>query len=128
MYHLFYQDHVAISQNGSDGKPLTGTHGPDWGHAVSKDFIHWTHLREAIWNTEWYDLHAIYTGSTTIVDGKVRTRYTISPVSLRLNTADPGPQLKNVRQKMNMTAKTKSSLWRVCLPMHAARHHLPGDL
>eukprot|EP01050_Picozoa_sp_SAG11_P009122 SAG11_NODE_839_length_6916_cov_7.427314_1_plen_93_part_00 len=33
MYHLFYQDHVSISQNGSDGKPLTGTHGPDWGHA-----------------------------------------------------------------------------------------------
>ncbi len=70
MYHLFYQDHVSIAQNGSNGKPLTGTHGPDWGHVVSKDFVHWTHLREAIWNTEWYDLHAIYTGSTTIVDGK----------------------------------------------------------
>ena len=37
---------------------------------MSKDFVHWTHLREAIWNTEWYDLHAVYTGSTTIVNGK----------------------------------------------------------
>ena len=41
-----------MAQNGSDGKPLTGN-GPDWGHAVSKDFTTWTHLREAIWNTEW---------------------------------------------------------------------------
>ena len=52
LYHLFYQDHVYMAQNGSDGKPLTGN-GPDWGHAVSKDFTTWTHLREAIWNTEW---------------------------------------------------------------------------
>jgi sucrose-6-phosphate hydrolase SacC (GH32 family) len=70
VYHLFYQDHVSQARNGSDGKPMTGTHGPDWGHAVSKDFVHWTHLREAIWNgPQWYDLHAIYTGSATIVNG-----------------------------------------------------------
>ena len=60
LYHLFYQDHLAIDP----GK------GPDWGHAVSHDFVHWAHLPVAIWNDKPYDRNAIYTGSATIVDGK----------------------------------------------------------
>jgi beta-fructofuranosidase len=65
VYHLFYQDHIAQPQ------PLTGPgHGPDWGHWVSKDFLHWARLPVAIWNDQWYDAVAIYSGSTTIVDGK----------------------------------------------------------
>eukprot|EP00294_Goniomonas_avonlea_P016037 CAMPEP_0114543504 /NCGR_PEP_ID=MMETSP0114-20121206/2390_1 /TAXON_ID=31324 /ORGANISM="Goniomonas sp, Strain m" /LENGTH=606 /DNA_ID=CAMNT_0001727845 /DNA_START=18 /DNA_END=1838 /DNA_ORIENTATION=+ len=63
VYHLFYQDHLAESHGGV-GK------GPDWGHAVSKDLAHWAHLPVALWNDQWYDLAAVFTGSTTIVDGK----------------------------------------------------------
>jgi len=63
MYHLFYQDHLAMPMDG-DGN------GPDWGHAVSRDFVHWARLPVAIWNDHWYDAKAIYTGSTTIVNGK----------------------------------------------------------
>jgi sucrose-6-phosphate hydrolase SacC (GH32 family) len=44
--------------------------GPDWGHWVSKDFTKWAQLPVAIWNDQYYDNSAIYTGSTTIVDGK----------------------------------------------------------
>jgi hypothetical protein len=44
--------------------------GPDIGHWVSKDFLHWAHLPVSIWNDKWYDNAAIFTGSATIVDGK----------------------------------------------------------
>ena len=37
---------------------------------ASRDFIHWTQLPVAIWNDKWYDSVAIFSGSTTIVDGK----------------------------------------------------------
>ncbi len=63
MYHNFYQIHIAENFGGAGD-------GPDWGHWVSKDFVHWAQLPVAIWNDKWYDNSAIYTGSTTIVDGK----------------------------------------------------------
>lgn len=63
MYHNFYQIHIAEDQNGAGD-------GPDWGHWVSRDFIHWAQLPVAIWNDHYYDNSAIYTGSTTIVNGK----------------------------------------------------------
>ena len=63
MYHLFYQIHIAEYQNGLGD-------GPDWGHWVSKDFTKWAQLPVAIWNDHYYDNSAIFTGSTTIVDGK----------------------------------------------------------
>jgi len=65
VYHLFYQDHLAVS----------GGRGPVWGHAVSRDFAHWAHLPVAIWNDQWYDNQAIFSGSTTIVDGKPKIVY-----------------------------------------------------
>eukprot|EP00948_MAST-09A_sp_MAST-9A-sp1_P001800 g1800.t1 len=61
MYHLFYQDHLAMDPG----------HGPIYGHAVSRDLIHWAHLPVAIWNDQPYDNEAIFTGSATVVDGKV---------------------------------------------------------
>jgi len=63
LYHNFYQIHIAEDQGGAGN-------GPDWGHWVSKDFLHWAQLPVAIWNDRYYDNSAIYTGSTTIVDGK----------------------------------------------------------
>jgi sucrose-6-phosphate hydrolase SacC (GH32 family) len=54
-------------------------HGPDYGHFVSKDFIHWAQLPVAIWNgldastsavtVTNYDNEAIFTGSAVVVDG-----------------------------------------------------------
>eukprot|EP01062_Namystynia_karyoxenos_P050279 TRINITY_DN3900_c0_g2_i1.p1 TRINITY_DN3900_c0_g2~~TRINITY_DN3900_c0_g2_i1.p1 ORF type:complete len:571 (+),score=184.07 TRINITY_DN3900_c0_g2_i1:79-1713(+) len=67
VYHLFYQDHIATP---------TGR-GPDYGHWVSRDFVHWAQLPVAIWNgldvpsgrQTAYDSLAIYTGSATLVPG-----------------------------------------------------------
>ena len=65
LYHNFYQDHLA------EPSPvgLKAGAGPDWGHWVSRDFLHWARLPVAIWNDKWYDNAAIFTGSTTIVNG-----------------------------------------------------------
>ena len=60
MYHLMYQDHLCIAPG----------FGPDIGHVVSRDFVHWTHLPVSIWNDKPYDEVAIFTGSATVVDGK----------------------------------------------------------
>ena len=62
LYHLFYQDHIAETQGG-DGQ------GPDIGHAVSADMVHWAHLPVAVWNDQPYDSVAIYSGSASIVNG-----------------------------------------------------------
>jgi len=59
MYHLHYQNHVGLHG------------GRTYGHAVSKDFVHWAHMPVSIWNDHEYDSSAIYTGSASIVDGKV---------------------------------------------------------
>jgi len=59
VYHLHYQNHV-----GCRG-------GRTYGHAVSRDLTHWAHMPVSIWNDRSYDEHAIYTGSATVVDGKV---------------------------------------------------------
>ena len=63
MYHTFYQIHEALDMRGAGN-------GPDWGHWVSRDFVKWAQLPVAIWNDQYYDNSAIYTGSTTIVNGK----------------------------------------------------------
>ena len=40
LFHNFYQRHVAEPRNGEG-------HGPDWGHWVSNDFLHWAVLPTA---------------------------------------------------------------------------------
>lgn len=55
MYHVFFQDH--LSQPGGSG--------PVWGHWASRDFVRWTTLPVAIWNDQWYDSNAIFSGSAT---------------------------------------------------------------
>lgn len=59
LYHLHYQNHVGLHG------------GRTYGHAVSKDFTHWSHMPISIWNDQPYDSTAIYTGSATIVNGSV---------------------------------------------------------
>jgi len=70
--HHFYQIHLATAPG----------HGPDMGHFVSKDFVHWAPLPVAVWNgldvshapgedgyVTKYDNEAIFTGSGVVIDG-----------------------------------------------------------
>lgn len=57
-----YQDHLII--------PRPGAFGPDIGHVISRDLVHWARLPVSIWNDKPYDENAIYTGSTTVIGGK----------------------------------------------------------
>ena len=67
VYHVFYQDHLWAPM--PDDVP-TGREGPVWGHAVSRDMVHWAHMPVGLWNGDgWYDMHGLYTGSATLVDG-----------------------------------------------------------
>jgi len=65
MYHLFFQDHLAMQGGG----------GPVWGHVVSRDLAHWARLPVALWNDHDYDNSAVFTGSTTIVEGRPKIVY-----------------------------------------------------
>ncbi|KAK7252667.1 hypothetical protein RIF29_36779 [Crotalaria pallida] len=48
-----------------------------WGHAVSRDLIHWLHLPLAMVADQWYDTNGVWTGSATILrDGQVIMLYT----------------------------------------------------
>ena len=48
-----------------------------WGHAVSKDLIHWLHLPLAMVADEWYDQKGVWTGSATILpNGEIIMLYT----------------------------------------------------
>eukprot|EP00912_Choanoflagellata_sp_UC4_P000980 UC4_evm2s607 len=69
LFHLFFQDHI--------GRPVPnnfaqGFEGPSWGHTVSADMVRWAHLPVALWNgPEWYNVHALFTGSATVFNGSV---------------------------------------------------------
>ncbi|KAI4327096.1 hypothetical protein L6164_019596 [Bauhinia variegata] len=67
-YHFFYQynPHGAVW-----GNMIV------WGHAVSRDLIHWLHLPLAMVGDQWYDQKGVWTGSATILlDGQVIMLYT----------------------------------------------------
>ncbi|KAJ8626569.1 hypothetical protein MRB53_019876 [Persea americana] len=66
-YHFFYQynPHSAIWGN------IT------WGHAVSRDLIHWLHLPPAMVPDQWYDINGVWTGSATFLpNGSIVMLYT----------------------------------------------------
>ncbi|KAL8114456.1 hypothetical protein AgCh_021351 [Apium graveolens] len=67
-YHLFYQ----YNPDGAIwGKKIV------WGHAVSRDLIHWNHLPVAMVTDQWYDVNGVWTGSATILpDGQIVMLYT----------------------------------------------------
>ncbi|CAI9291296.1 unnamed protein product [Lactuca saligna] len=66
-YHLFYQ----YSPEAAVWGPIV------WGHAVSRDMVHWRHLPIAMERDEWYDVNGVWTGSTTILpNNKLVVLYT----------------------------------------------------
>ena len=66
-YHMFYQYH-----------PYDSHWGPmHWGHAVSKDLLHWEYLPAALAPDEWYDKDGCFSGSAiTLADGRHLLMYT----------------------------------------------------
>ncbi|TKY49856.1 Beta-fructofuranosidase, soluble isoenzyme I [Spatholobus suberectus] len=66
-YHLFYQYNPDSAVWGN----IT------WGHAVSRDMIHWLLLPIAMVPDKWYDINGVWTGSATLLpDGKIIMLYT----------------------------------------------------
>ena len=66
-YHMFYQYHPYDSQWG----PM------HWGHAVSKDLLHWEYLPAALAPDELYDKDGCFSGSAiTLPDGRHLLMYT----------------------------------------------------
>ncbi|WCJ25989.1 Acid beta-fructofuranosidase [Euphorbia peplus] len=66
-YHFFYQ----YNPHGAVWGDIV------WGHAVSKDLIHWLHLPLAMVYDQWYDINGVWTGSATILpNGKIVMLYT----------------------------------------------------
>ena len=61
MYHLFYQ--VSPVSLANAAVPNGG--GPLWGHAVSRNLIHFAHMPVAMWNDRWYDDVALFSGSAS---------------------------------------------------------------
>ena len=68
-YHLFYQHN-----------PFAAVWGEmHWGHAVSRDLVHWEHLPVALAPSEPYDDHprgGVFSGSTFEADGALMAAYT----------------------------------------------------
>ncbi|KAL6181963.1 hypothetical protein ACLB2K_048610 [Fragaria x ananassa] len=66
-YHFFYQ----YNPKGAVWGNIV------WGHAVSRDLIHWLHLPLAMVADQWYDINGVWTGSATILpNGQIVMLYT----------------------------------------------------
>ena len=74
-YHLFYQYFPY--------EPVWGT--MHWGHAVSKDLIHWEHLGVALYPTKRFDANGVFSGSAIERDGRIQLYYT----AVHYNEEDP---------------------------------------
>ncbi|KAI3960158.1 hypothetical protein MKW98_016882 [Papaver atlanticum] len=87
-YHLFYQ----YNPYGAIWGNIV------WGHAVSRDLIHWLYLPEAMVPDHWYDINGVWTGSATLLpDGSIVMIYTgstnesvqVQNVAFPANLSDP---------------------------------------
>ncbi|KAL6861686.1 hypothetical protein ACP4OV_017386 [Aristida adscensionis] len=66
-YHLFYQ----YNPSGAVWGRIA------WGHAASRDLVHWRHLPLALRPDRWYDLNGVWTGSATrLPGGRLAVLYT----------------------------------------------------
>ncbi|KAK4486401.1 hypothetical protein RD792_009075 [Penstemon davidsonii] len=66
-YHFFYQYNPYAAVWGTIV----------WGHAVSRDLIHWRHLPLAMIPDHWYDINGVWTGSATFLEnGQLVMLYT----------------------------------------------------
>jgi len=79
LYHDHWEDHLAIP----GGQYVRG-------HAVSRDLVRWAHLPVSLWNDRPYDNYAIFTGSSTVVGGKVVQVYPGLCSQPRAGSACPG--------------------------------------
>ncbi|KAI3915705.1 hypothetical protein MKX01_015530 [Papaver californicum] len=87
-YHLFYQYNPYGALWGNIA----------WGHAVSRDLIHWLYLPLAMVPDHWYDINGVWTGSATLLpDGFIVMIYTgstnesvqVQNVAFPANLSDP---------------------------------------
>nr|GLL33033.1 acid beta-fructofuranosidase-like [Ipomoea trifida] len=86
-YHLFYQ---------YNPNSAIWVENITWGHAVSRDMIHWLHLPYAMLPDQPYDLRGVWTGSaTTLPDGQIMMLYTgntnvqVQNLAYPANLSDP---------------------------------------
>lgn len=86
-YHIFYQ----YNPDGAVwGDRIV------WGHAVSEDFVHWTHLPLAMVADRWYDQNGVWSGSATVLpDGQVILLYT--------GSSNESVQLQNLAYPANLS-------------------------
>lgn len=73
------QDHMARPEPGAT-PGASQTDGPVWGHWASSDLVRFAQLDVALWNgaadgADTFDDVGVYTGSSTVVDGKIRIMY-----------------------------------------------------
>jgi len=66
-YHLFYQ-YDPILPDGTRSERC-------WGHAVSKDLVHWTDWPVALWPDSSYDRKGVYSGNVIIDDEEIPTAF-----------------------------------------------------
>lgn len=63
-WHMFYQHAPEYDNNGLKGNM-------HWGHATSKDLIHWHHQPIALAPSEGFDKDGCFSGNAVVVDGKL---------------------------------------------------------
>lgn len=85
-YHVFYQYNPDSAVWGN----IT------WGHAVSRDLIHWLYLPIALFPDKWFDVNGVWSGSATLLpDGKILMLYT--------GNTDRNVQVQNLAYPANLS-------------------------